>query len=676
MKRSFTGKSALEAMAAGLVLQTAAVMAAPVHSAPLAAPLAAPSAASAAATPAAVSPAALTRMRRELGGPWTFHKVTPPAAPAEPWLPATVPGCVHTDLFANGKIGDPFYRLNEKDQQWIDRESWEYRTTLDAGAETLGRERVELVFHGLDTYADVFVNGVSVLQTTNMFRTWRVDVKGHLKAGDNVLVVRFRSPILQVKPTYDRLGYKLPAANDQATEMVSMLTRKAPYHYGWDWGPRFVTSGIWRAVELDAWDAARIDDVQVFQQQLDTTAARLTVKARVQATRGGRARITVALAGAAAPLGAVDAELRPGSNDVAVPVRIDNPQRWWPNGLGPQHLYAVETTLAIAGIARDQRRTRVGLRTVEVVHERDKDGKSFTVKVNGAPVFMKGANWIPADSFVTRMTNDRYKWLLHSAADAHMNMVRVWGGGIYEDDRFYELCDELGLLVWQDFMFGCSMYPGDTAFVEDVRQEAIENVRRLRNHPSLALWAGNNEIEAAWHSWGWPFKFHLSRAVQDKLWTDYKKLFHELLPAVIAAEDPGRFYTRSSPSANDDTVPPNKLNFGDMHYWGVWHAEEPYTKYAANTSRFMSEYGFQSFPDLASVARYTVPGDWDIESPVMLSHQRHPRGNQLIRTYLQRDFRKPKDFPSFLYVGQVLQATVIQFAAEAHRRQMGHNWGS
>jgi beta-mannosidase len=257
-----------------------------------------------------------------------------------------------------------------------------------------------------------------------------------------------------------------------------------------------------------------------------------------------------------------------------------------------------------------------------------------------------------------------------------MNMLRVWGGGIYEDDRFYELCDELGLLVWQDFMFACSMYPGDKAFLDDVRQEAVQNVRRLRNHPSLALWAGNNEIEAAWQGWGWAFKFHLSRSVQDMMWAAYKALFHELLPAVLAAEDPGRFYTRSSPSANDDGIKANKLGYGDMHYWGVWHAEDPYTRYSDNTGRFMSEYGFQAFPDLLSVSRYTTPADWNIESPVMLSHQRHPRGNQLIRTYLHRDFRKPKDFASFLYVGQVLQATVIQYAAEAHRRAMGHNWGS
>jgi beta-mannosidase len=617
------------------------------------------------------------REARALAGPWTFRKVTAQSAPPEPWLPATVPGCVHTDLFASGKIGDPFYRLNEKDQQWIEHESWEYRTVIEVDGAALAHDRAELAFAGLDTFAEVFVNGASVLWATNMFRSWRVDVKSHLRPGSNVVVVRFRSPIEEVKPAYNHLGYRLPAVNDQSPEMVSMWARKAPYHYGWDWGPRFVTSGIWRKVTLELWDEARLDDVQLFQNRLDAAAADLTVKARVVAARAGRARLTAAIAGGAA-LAQVEVNLEPGVNEVALPVRIERPELWWPNGLGPQRLYTIETRLTGAGGApRDQRSTRIGLRTLEVVHVRDQGGKSFYVKVNGAPVFMKGANWIPADSFVTRMTDERYRFLLQSAADANMNMVRVWGGGIYEDDRFYDLCDQLGLLVWQDFMFACSMYPGDAAFVQNVREEAIQNVRRLRNHPSLALWAGNNENEAAWKGWGWASKFNLSKKAQETIWSDYKKMFHQLLPSVVASEDPGRFYTRSSPSANEDDVPANKRGWGDMHYWGVWHAEHPYTSYSENISRFMSEYGFQSFPELGSVARYTAPAtDWDIGSQVMLSHQRHPRGNALIRTYMDRDFRRPKDFASFLYVGQVLQGIVIKYAAEAHRRAMGMNWGS
>jgi len=613
-----------------------------------------------------------------LAGPWWFRQVeaprsSPTAANAD-WMAATVPGCVHTDLLANHRIPDPFVGTNEKDVQWIEKADWEYRTTLVADDALLGRERVELVWQGLDTYAEVFVNGASVMSAHNMFRRWVVDIKSSLHRGDNVVLVRFRSPITFVKPAYHRLGYVLPAVNDQAPEMLSMFARKAPYHYGWDWGPRLVTSGIWRPVLLRAWDGARIEDVHVRQERLDDARAELTVDVTVAATRAGAGEVAVAIDGA--PAARATAALAPGPNHVLARVVVERPQRWWPNGLGTPRLYDVTVDLSSDGQARGRHAARIGLRTVEVVNRRDRDGKSFTVKVNGVPVFMKGANYIPSDSFPSRVTPERLGALVQAAADANMNMLRVWGGGVYEDDAFYAACDRLGILVWQDFMFACSQYPGDAAFVADVEQEAVENVRRLRNHPCLALWAGNNEIEAAWQGWGWAFKFHLSRAVQDKLWADYKHLFHHLLPAVVAREDPGRFYTRSSPSANEDGVPANKLGWGDMHYWGVWHGEQPYARYADNVSRFMSEYGFQSFPEPSTVARYAAPAERRIDSPVMQAHQRHPRGNQLIATYMARDFRPPRDFESFLYVSQVLQATVIKFGAEAHRRRMPYSAGT
>jgi beta-mannosidase len=607
-------------------------------------------------------------------GPWSLRAVNGPAGFGD-WLPAEVPGCVHTDLLRAGKIPDPFYGTNEKALQWIEHTDWEYRSTFAADAALLRRERIEIVFQGLDTFADVSVNGVRVLSADNMFRSWRADIKPRVVAGTNTVLVHFRSPIAATKPAYDRLGYTLPAVNDQAPEMVSMFARKAPYHYGWDWGPRFVTSGIWRPATIEAWDVARLDEVQVYQRALDDARARLEVAAVVTAAHAGHARVTVGLPGGPA-LGTADKVLVHGRNEVRLEVVIDKPERWWPNGLGAQKLYTLETSLAVDGVTRGRRQTRIGLRTLEVVNRHDAGGKTFTVVVNGAPVFMKGANWIPADSFVTRVTEEKYRSLLQAAASANMNMVRVWGGGIYEDERFYALCDELGLLVWQDFMFACSMYPGDAPFVENVRQEAIENVRRLRNHPSLALWAGNNEVEAAWQQWGWPARFHLGKAAQATIWNDYKRVFHEVLPRVVAAEDPGRFYTRSTPSANEDGVAPGKMGWGDMHYWGVWHAEAPYEAYAGNVSRFMSEYGFQSFPTLPSVARYAPPSEWRIDSPVMLSHQRHPRGNALVRTYMDRDFRAPKDFGAFLYLSQVSQANVIQFGAEAHRRRMPYNMGS
>ncbi len=324
-----------------------------------------------AVTASASASASAAPTGRELNSGWSFRKVAHAGKPDEAWLPATVPGCVHTDLLAAGKIGDPFFRLNEKDQQWIENEAWEYRTTVAVDAATLARDRVELVFAGLDTYADVSVNGVSVLTADNMFRSWRADVKSRLKAGDNVIVVRFASPIAKVKPAYDALGYKLPAANDQAKEMVSMWTRKAPYHYGWDWGPRFVTAGIWRPVTLEAWDVARLDDVQIFQTKLDAGAADLGVVARVVAARPGRARVTIAVAGGPV-LGEANTTLIAGANDLKLGARIIKPELWWPAGLGAQKLYTLEAKLTVDGAPRGERRTRIGLRTVEVVHERDK----------------------------------------------------------------------------------------------------------------------------------------------------------------------------------------------------------------------------------------------------------------------------------------------------------------
>jgi beta-mannosidase len=606
--------------------------------------------------------------------PWSFRAVNGPPGFGQ-WMPAEVPGCVHTDLQRAGKIPDPFVGTNEHGQQWIELADWEYRSSFVADAALLRHDRVEIDFAGLDTYAEVLVNGARVLAADNMFRSWRADVKAHLVSGANAVLVRFKSPITAAKPAYDRLGYPLPAVNDQSKTMVSMFTRKAPYHYGWDWGPRFVTSGIWRPVAIRAWDVARLDDVQVYERALDDAQARLEIAAVVDATRAGTAHVAVALADGSA-VGSAEKRLTPGRNEIRFEIAIDKPERWWPAGLGAQRLYTLGTSLTVDGVARGRRETRIGLRTVEVVSRHDAGGKSFFIKINGVPVFMKGANWIPSDSFVARETPERQRALLGAAATANMNMVRVWGGGIYESDSFYDICDELGLLVWQDFMFACSMYPGDAAFVDNVRREAVENVRRLRNHPALALWAGNNEIEAAWQQWGWPARFHLGKAAQQTIWSDYKHLFHDVLPRVVAAEDPGRFYARSTPSANEDGVPPGKLGWGDAHYWGVWHAEAPYEDYAKNVSRFMSEYGFQSFPDLETVARYAPPSEWRMDSPVMLSHQRHPRGNALVKTYMDREFRAPKDFASFLYLSQVLQATVIRFGAEAHRRRMPYNMGS
>lgn len=594
---------------------------------------------------------------------WQFRRAGEGA-----WHRATVPGCVHTDLLANGLIEDPFFRDNERKLQWIGKTDWEYRTSFDISPATLSRRHLELVFEGLDTYATVTLNGEKILEADNMFRTWRVDVKKALRPGTNTLHVLFRSPIAEVLPIMAKLPYKLPAPNDQG-EKTSPFTRKAPYHYGWDWGPRFVTSGIWRPVRLEAWDDARIESFYVQLKALDREAARMAAEVEIVSATEREATVIIENLSTTQVAAQQRVTLKAGANIVNVDFAIARPALWWPNGMGPQTLYTLRTRLLADRRLLDQQTTRIGLRTLELRRKPDQWGKSFEFVINGVPVFAKGGNWIPADSFPTRITRARRQQLLESVRDANMNMVRVWGGGIYESSDFYELCDELGIMVWQDFMFACSMYPGDQHFLDNVRAEATDQVKRLRNHPSIVLWCGNNEVETAWQHWGW------KESLPAKLWDDYLKIFHGVLPEVCAKLDPSRPYWPSSPSSNleDD---PDSQRTGDVHYWAVWHAAAPFSEYEKQFPRFMSEYGFQSFPEIETVRAYTLPEDHDIESPVMLAHQRHPRGNQLIREYMLREYLPPKDFESFLYVSQVLQAEGIKIGAEHLRRIRPRNMGS
>jgi beta-mannosidase len=599
----------------------------------------------------------------QIGAGWQFRE-----AGKTDWLNAIVPGCVHTDLLANKLIDDPFYRDNERKQQWIEKKDWEYRTTFEVTAQTIAREHVELVFEGLDTYAQVFLNEQLLLNADNMFRTWRVDAKQALKRGDNTLRVVFRSPVNEVLPVMVKLNHQLPAPNDQG-EKTSPYTRKAPYHYGWDWGPRFVTSGIWRPVSLEAWDTARLNDLQVVVKKVSTTVAELTANVEVETSAAGAATILLENLRDKVIAGKQQIKLDKGINRVPFDFTVSRPSLWWPNGLGSQPLYSFRARILINGRVTDEKITRTGLRTLELRQQHDETGQSFMFVINGIPVFAKGGNWIPADSFPSRITKEKYRFLIKSVRDSNMNMLRVWGGGIYEADEFYELCDEMGILVWQDFMFACSMYPANQEFLDNVRAEAIDNVKRLRNHPSIVLWAGNNEIEAGWMNWGW------RQTLPASLWDDYKKIFLGVLQEVCANFDPSRPYWPSSPRGGLDDDP-DSIRSGDVHFWRVWHFAEPFTDYEKQTPRFMSEYGFQSFPNIETVKAFTIPSDRDIESPIMLAHQRHPRGNQLVREYMLRDYTRPKDFESFLYVSQVLQAEGIRIGAEHLRRIMPHNMGS
>ncbi|WP_439183583.1 beta-mannosidase [Carboxylicivirga taeanensis] len=611
----------------------------------------------------------------EINSGWQFSE-----AGQDKWLEASVPGCVHTDLLDHELIKDPFYRLNEHDVQWIDKKDWEYKTTFTIDKATFNKEQIVLNFAGLDTYADVYLNDQLILKADNMFRGWTVDCKNLIKEGENTLNIYFHSPIKIGVDIYDNYPYVVQSsANDLAKigqvpgeKWVSPHVRKAPYHFGWDWGPRLVSSGIWEPVTLKAWDTAQLITIHTQQKELNDQVAQLTSSFEIDASSEETAELTVNIDGK--ELATKTIELKKGTHNYAVDFTIENPQRWWTNGLGEAHLYQLEGQLSTnAGVESFEH--TLGLRTVELVRENDEVGRSFYFKLNGHPVFMKGANYIPNDVFLDRVSPEKYEHIIKSAADSHFNMLRVWGGGIYEKEIFYDLCDKYGILVWQDFMFACNMYPGHPEFLESVKHEAEYNVRRLRNHPSIALWCGNNEILAAWFGWGWKEDNEKKQPEGAKaMWQAYKDIFLDVLPSAVEAHDPDRQYWASSPQAGD-TIRTNKID-GDEHDWRIWFQDVPFITYHDGAARFVSEYGFQSFPELKTVKKYALPEDYDINSEVMKSHQRSFIGNGAIKRYMDNYYRNPKDFESFLYVGLLLQAEGIRTGIEGHRINMPTTMGS
>lgn len=617
-------------------------------------------------------------MTKTLSDGWRFRQ-----ARSSNWYPATVPGTVHTDLFANKLIEDPFYRLNERGQQWIDKEDWIYETKLSLSDEMLRQDNIDLIFNGLDTYADIYINDKLVQKTDNMFRTWRVKAKQLLQPGENTLKVYFNSPVKIDVPKWDALPYHYEASNDQSEngglfdKKISIFARKAGYHYGWDWGPRLVTSGIWRPVILEAWSGSRINDVFIHQKEVSKQKAVIDGEVEVVADKSSKAIVSISDATSGKVYGKQTVNLTEGSNKVHINFNISNPKLWWSNGLGDPYRYSFKTTITVKGKTLDSRTVKTGLRSLRIVHQPDKDGHTFYVELNGQPVFMKGANYIPLDNFLPRVTDEKYRKLITDAATCNYNMLRVWGGGTYENDIFYDLCDEKGILIWQDFMFACSLYPAEGALLENIRQEAIDNVKRLRNYACIALWCGNNECNDGWYGWGWKKRYERQNpAYATLIRKQYEDTYNKVLPDVVKAYAPETFYWPSSPFATNEGLSNDKD--GDRHYWDVWHGKKPIEDYNIERSRFFSEYGFQSFPDYESVQRYAPEAiDQDIYSDVMMSHQRGGNhANGLINTYLLTEYQKPKDFESFLYMNQVLQGDAIKTAIESHRRQMPYCMGT
>ena len=598
---------------------------------------------------------------QSLGGSWSFRQ-----RDAQEWLPANVPGGVHTDLLALGKIPDPFVGDNEKKVQWITDCDWEYRRTFTAAPEALSELEQYLVCDGLDTLAEVTLNGHLLLgKADNMYRQWRWDVTGMLKSGENEISILFSAPV----PFIHELEAINPLGGVSAAIQGGPHLRKAPYQWGWDWGPQVPAIGIWKDIRIEAYAGARLDDVHVRQIHADGVVV-VSAAVTVEQFRSGDLRATLSVTAPNGQTQTVETVLVAGH---VLQLTVENPQLWWPYGYpstelrtgGDQNLYQVQVTLENGTTLLDTRNFQIGLRTIELRREPDQWGESFTFIVNGVPVFAKGANWIPADSFIPRTTDAQLEYLIKSTVDANMNMLRVWGGGIYEEERFYDLCDRYGVLIWQDFTFACSIYPDDNAFAENVRIEAIENVRRLRHRASLALWCGNNEMEQGWVSWGWN---NPGDARNQSLKAGYDRIYHHLLPGVIAAEDPDRPYWPSSASSGIPFAEPNGDQRGDMHYWEVWHARKPFTAYRQQFPRFMSEFGFQALPTYKTIQSYAAPEDQNMNSYIMEHHQRSGAGNGLMLGQMTETFRAAKDFQSLVYLSMVLQAEGIRYGVEHWRR--------
>jgi beta-mannosidase len=575
-------------------------------------------------------------------------------------LQGTVPGCVHMDLLANGDLPDLWWRDNEAQHHWPWMKAWRYTREIEVSESLLANDAVLLCCEGLDTLATVSINGTEVLSADNMHRTWLVPVGEVLTAGSNTISVLFSGePELAKERTAEK---RLPMWNLYHEDYAGKsYLRKMACAFGWDWGPMAPSVGIWRDISLLAVDNARLAGVRVEQcHESDSVTAFIHPDLEQVGAEVLSLSTTFSLDGAAN----VSAS---GPVDTPLAITIPDPQLWWPNGMGSQPLYTVSVQLLGAdGRVLDKHVERIGLRDLKLMREDDEFGESFRFRVNGRDIFAKGANWIPCDVFIPRIADDTYRHLIDSAAESGMNMIRVWGGGIYEEDIFYELCDEAGILIWQDFMFACSTYPTFLPeFMETVRGEAIDNVRRLRNHPCIALWCGNNELEQGLVSdEGWNER--------SMSWEDYLPLFDELLPQVIDAEHPDAVYWPSS----SHTPGENRSNCydatrGDVHSWSVWFGGQPFEQQRTWNFRFMSEFGFQSFPEPRTVASFTEPEDRLLNSWIMDYHQRSAPGNQTILKYLIDWFPTPKDLDNLLWMTQLSQALCVQYAAEHARRIQG-----
>ncbi|UCD38021.1 MAG: glycoside hydrolase family 2 protein [Fidelibacterota bacterium] len=606
----------------------------------------------------------------DLNGPWQFK-----ATDETEWAEATVPSTVWTDLLRIDRLEDPFYRDNELKVQWVEKKEWEYRRTFQVGEAFLEHDKVVLDCRGLDTIGEIYVNGSLVAKTVNMFIEYEFDIKPFLRAGENEVHIIFRS-IIEWDKEQVAAEPKVTWTNSKGR---TFFTRKEGSDFGWDWGVRLVTSGIWRSIRLAAYDVGRITDLIIQQDLGDPKQANLSIKTDIEQYVPGELSLSLQVK---RQREVISQTMIPVTGDqVGTELGIDNPELWWPNGWGDQPLYQVQAILMHGGEEVHRVEKTIGLRTVELVREPDERGETFGLKVNGHLIFCKGVNWVPADALPDRLTEAHYLHLLSACRDAHMNMIRLWGGGLYEPDIFYEYCDENGILIWHDFMFAVGPFIANESYLANVRAEIANVVTRLRHHPSIALWSGNNECESNMSGGqGWIENY------PAVTWEEYDRVFGETIPETAARTDPDRPYWPSSPHhpLDRDKVHPDwETSSGDAHPWDVWHGAQPFSWYEENLDfRFVSEFGFQSLPDMETIRAFTAPEDRYFASYVLDHHNKcgkigAPRpGNQRIAAYIAEMFNLPTSLENWVYVSQIMHGEGMKVGAEAYRRNFPHTTGA
>lgn len=594
--------------------------------------------------------------RIDLHDGWVLSRAGDPVS-----IPARIPGALHADLLHAGRIPDPFRGDHALHLGWVDSSEWIYRCRIPFPDSMAEKGHPELVFEGLDTRADVYLEDRLVLIADNMFRSWRIPLDSFRGRDSLDLSVVIHPAIQYGAGLAETVPWTYPADSDPYSGKPSVFVRKAPYQFGWDFAPSMPGGGIWRPVRLEAWSGLRLQDTWVETLAVEEDGVDVHIRLHWLADRQDSVSISWVLGDWRGSWTTVS---EPGENQAVIAARLDGAAPWWPRGEGDQVLYPLEVMLR-GKDGLDRSTTRAGLRTVRLDQSPDDWGTGFRFVVNGRPVFCQGANWVPADMFPGRVGADRYAHLLGLAADAGMNMLRVWGGGIYEQDRFYELADSLGIMIWQDFMFAGTMYPGDSAFVENVRAEAFGQIRRLRAHPSIALWCGNNEVEVAWANWGWQEKYGYHRDQRERMERDYHRLFRELLPSLVTEGHPGTDYLSSSPVSNwGDRV---DLDHGNNHFWGVWHGEMALDSLGTRVARFMSEYGMPSYPVWESLAGLIDPADHDPASPGVSHRMRSYKGNRLLERYILAETgTMPQALAEWVAAGHQVQAKALEIAIRAH----------